>query len=108
MKASRRVTIRWSTQFAYAIGLLTTDGNLSIDGRHLDFTSQDREQLENFKKCLGLSCKISFKKSSAGVHVSRIQFGDVEFYKFLLRIGSTPRKPKTIFIPFLFRRVKGM
>lgn len=25
---------RWSPEMAYAIGLLTTDGNLSKDGRH--------------------------------------------------------------------------
>lgn len=34
--------ITWSPEIAYAVGLLTTDGSLSIDGRHIDFTSKDK------------------------------------------------------------------
>jgi len=30
----------WSADFAYAVGLLTTDGSLSIDGRHINLTSK--------------------------------------------------------------------
>gem|GEM_PF-6676481 len=43
MKPLGKVKIQWSPEFAYVIGLLTTDGNLSPDGRHINFTSKDRE-----------------------------------------------------------------
>ena len=48
MKPLNKVKVQWSPNFAYALGLLTTDGCLSGDGRHIDFTSQDNEQLQNF------------------------------------------------------------
>ena len=98
MKPQNKVKIKWSPEFAYAIGLLTTDGNLSPDGRHFDFTSQDMEQLINFSRCLGINNRITSKKSglTKNKKVTRLQFGDVIFYKFLLGIGLTPNKSKTI------------
>ncbi len=92
-----RVKIKWSPEFAYAIGLLTTDGNLSSNGGHCDLTSKDKEQILNFKKCLGIKNKIGLKISgSSGNKSFRIQFGDVIFYNFLLGIGLTPHKSLTI------------
>ena len=97
MKPLGKVKIEWSPKFAYAIGLLATDGCLSPDGRHLDFTSNDHEQLQNFMNCLGIQNKIGRKLSEfTGRYGSHIQFGDVNFYKFLLSIGLTPKKSKTI------------
>src|SRR3989344_1512456 len=97
MKPKNKVKIQWSPEFAYAIGLLTTDGNLSPDGRHIDFTSKDLEQLNNFMKCTSIKVKIGFKISGfTGMKTTRIQFGDINFYKFLLSIGLTPRKSKTL------------
>lgn len=96
-KPLRKIKIKWSPEFAYAIGLLATDGNLSNDRRHFDFTSKDRQQLINFMKCLGIKVKIGYKKSAyTGEKTTRIQFGDVNFYNFLLDIGITPAKSKTI------------
>lgn len=92
-----KVKIKWSPKFAYALGLLATDGNLSKDGRHLDFTSNDIEQLDNFIECLGIKIKISYKISGFTHKKSpHIQFGDVIFYKFLVALGFTPAKSKTI------------
>lgn len=92
-----KIKIIWSPKFAYAIGLLTTDGNLSNDGRHFDFTSKDRQQLMNFMDCLGIKVKIGYKTSTyTGKKITRIQFGDINFYNFLLDIGITPAKSKTI------------
>ena len=86
----------WSSSLAYAVGLLVTDGNLSIDGRHVDLSSVDMEQLENFSLCIGKTIKIGTKKSGSGNESFRIQFSDVSFYRFLLKIGLTPHKSKTI------------
>jgi len=97
MKPLGKVKIEWSPKFAYALGLLATDGNLSPDGRHFDVTSADREQLVNLRKCLGITNKIGFKRSGVTKKmITRIQFGDVRFYRFLLTIGFTPNKSKTL------------
>jgi len=93
----RKVKIAWSPKFAYAIGLLATDGCLSKDGYHFDITSKDKKQLENVLKCLGIHNKIGKKTSGSNrKKYYRIQFGDVVFYRFLLGIGLTPAKSKTI------------
>jgi len=90
------ISTEWSPQLAYAIGLLTSDGNLSKDGRHIDFTSKDLEQVENLIKCLGISNKIGTKKSGTANLAYRVQIGDVNFYQFLLSIGLMPNKSKVL------------
>lgn len=97
MKPQHKINLKWSRDFAYALGLIVTDGCLYNDGRHLSLTSNDIEQLENFKKCLGITANISYKKSGyTGKNSPHLQFGDVRFYRFLLTIGITPHKTKTI------------
>ncbi|HUD03410.1 MAG TPA: LAGLIDADG family homing endonuclease [Patescibacteria group bacterium] len=86
----------WSENIAYAVGLIASDGCLQSDGRHLDLTSADIEQLENFIKAIGRPLKITKKFNSSGQPASRVQFGDVAFYDFLLNAGITPRKSSTL------------
>lgn len=97
-KPQGKVKIKWSPKFAYAIGLLVTDGCLYKDGRHISLTTKDIEQAENFKKCLGLSVKIGSKYSGSNEKKEyfHVQFGDVLFYKFLVSIGITSAKSRTI------------
>ncbi|MEX2012181.1 MAG: hypothetical protein WD970_00275 [Patescibacteria group bacterium] len=97
-KKLSKVNVRWSEQFAYAIGLITTDGNLSPDLRHINFTSKDLELVKKFKSALMLSNKIG-NKSRGGEQEKKyyvIQFGDVNFFNYLLRIGLTPAKSLTL------------
>ncbi|MBU6323488.1 MAG: hypothetical protein KGI41_02100 [Patescibacteria group bacterium] len=95
-KPKRREVV-WSPELAYAVGLIATDGNLSSDGRHLSLTSKDIEQLKNFMQCIGKKVQIGKKKSSyTGNTTTHVQFGDVVLYDFLLGIGLTPNKTKTI------------
>ena len=98
MKRLSKVLIEWSPNFAYAIGLIATDGNLSKDGRHLNMTSGDKDMILTFKKCLGLKNKIGRKtrEKSKIKKYFQVQFGDKNFYEFLLSIGLTPAKSKTI------------
>jgi hypothetical protein len=96
-KPKRASPPQWSAEFAYAVGLLATDGSLSNDGRHIVFVSQDREQLENMMRALGIRVSIGevvsgYTKKKA----TRIQFGDVVLYRFLLDIGLMPNKTKII------------
>ncbi|MDP2789606.1 MAG: hypothetical protein Q8O51_00585 [bacterium] len=87
----------WDSNFAYAIGLLVTDGNLSKDGRHFEFTSKDMEQIRNFMRCLKLHVKISLKSSGyTGTRVPHLQFGNVRLYRYLETLGIHPAKSKTI------------
>src|SRR5690606_17520304 len=52
---------------------------------------------KNFMKCVNISVKIGTKKSGmTGKQLTRIQFGDVTLYRFLVDIGFTPAKTKTI------------
>ncbi len=95
-KPKGNVSIKWSSEFSYAIGLITADGCLSKDGRHISLTSKDKVQVETFKRCLNLSTKTSIKFSGSGNVAYHTQFGDVLFYKFLLSIGLSPAKSKTI------------
>lgn len=92
------IKIEWTPDFAYMIGILATDGCLYSDGLHINLTSKDREQIVNFKKVFGLKNKIGKKARSLGAEKKYfvIQFGDVIFYKFLLSIGLTPAKSKTL------------
>src|SRR3972149_1541981 len=68
MKPLGKIKIEWSPEFAYAIGLIATDGCLYNDGRHLSLTTKDQEQADNFVDCLGLTVKIG--KKSRGYSVA--------------------------------------
>ena len=114
MKPLGKVKIKWSPEFAYAIGLIVTDGNLSPDKRHINFTTKDKELAELFRSCLRISNKVGRK--SRGYEKEKkyycVQLGDVMFYEFLESIGLMPRKSKImskIKIPreFMFDFLRG-
>lgn len=98
MKPLGKIKIKWSPEFAYAIGLIATDGSLSKDGRHIVLVSKDQEMIDNFMKALNFRNKIG-KYSRGGEKDKkyfRVQLGDVNFYRFLSGIGLTSNKTKTI------------
>lgn len=92
------IDFKWTPKLAYAIGLLTTDGNLSKNGRSIVMRSSDIQLLKTFKKCLNLSHKINKTNHDgwAKKPCYRIQFGNVQFYRWLLKIGLFPAKTYTI------------
>lgn len=94
-KPKGKVKIKWSPNFAYAIGLLVSDGCLSPSGRHIVFTSTDRDQLENYMRALDIEMHIG-RVVSNNKNAERVQFGDVLFYQFLMKIGLMPKKSKII------------
>lgn len=97
-KPKEKVNIRWTPNFAYAVGLIATDGNLSPDGRHVLFTSKDKEMIDNFQSALGISLKYYMKANGTNSDKKYyvVQIGDVLFYEYLCSIGLTPNKSKTI------------
>ena len=83
-KPKGKVKIKWSSDFAYAIGLIASDGCLYGDGRHISLTSLDIDQLENFNKALGISIKISTKFNGYGKNVHIYNLVMFYFIIFLL------------------------
>jgi hypothetical protein len=92
------IDITWSPSLAYCVGLIATDGNLSPDARHISFTSKDLVLAHILKRTFKLQNKIG-KKTRGGSTEKKyyiVQFGAVDFYQFLLSIGLTPAKSKTL------------
>lgn len=96
MRYSQKRRYVWSPAIAYSVGLIASDGCLQKNGRHIDLTSKDLEQLDNFSKALGREFTIGEKHSGTDKLAYRIQFSDVAYYDFLLGVGLTPVKSKTM------------
>lgn len=78
----------------YVIGYIASDGYLSSDGRHLNITSKDRKHLYSIRNALGINNKIG-RKTRGDKKIkkySQLQFGDVNFYRYLLKIGFSSKK----------------
>lgn len=89
---------QWTPELAYIIGLITTDGSLSKDGRHIVIVSTDLLLLEDCQKNLPFPTKITNKLpgSFSKKKTYKIQFSNVQFYKWLLKIGLFPNKTYTV------------
>ena len=95
---SYRNQYSWNADLAYIVGLIASDGSLSKDGRHISFTSKDRQLAELYRALIRPSAKLSRK--GAG-HTSEkpyylIQFSDTALYDFLVDTGMTPNKSLTM------------
>ena len=103
----------WSPQMAYAVGLLATDGCLARDRRHIAFTSNDRDLVESFLRCLGRPIRYRTQRTRIGNPCYQADFSDVRLYDWLGSVGLTPRKSLTlagIDVPneFLLHLVRGL
>jgi len=76
----------------YLVGLITSDGSLSKDGRHIDITSKDRDYLIGLKAFTGLKNNVTLKRGFNNSTAYHIQFANRHFYDFLLKIGLMPKK----------------
>jgi hypothetical protein len=87
--------IAWSSQLAYAAGLVATDGCL-VGARHVHFGSTDRDLVETFLNCVGRNDPIRRRKPSPGRSYRKpfyeVLFSDVELNRWLVSIGLTERK----------------
>lgn len=88
----------WTPSLAWIVGLLVTDGCLSNNGKTIILRSSDIQLLRTAKRELNLSNKISttYNNGWATRPAYRIQFGGVQFYRWLTRIGLFPAKTYTI------------
>ncbi len=89
----------WTSDLAYAVGLVTADGCLSSDGRHIDFSSKDKALVVLFRALVNAKHnKIGIKKNGLTSQniCYRVQLGNISFYKWLRTIGLHPRKSKSL------------
>lgn len=96
---TRNRKIIWCSELSYGVGLFVADGSMSKDGRHLDFTSKDCAQIQNFIRCFDLRAPIKPKSSGSASQNKKyyhVQFSDVGLYRFLNNIGITNNKSLTI------------
>lgn len=98
MKRLNRIDCTWSHNLAYILGFIATDGSLSKDGRHIILTSKDHDLLVSIRSALNLSITISKKARGSSLEkvYSVLQITDTNFYEFLVDLGFTPNKSKTI------------
>lgn len=80
----------------YLVGLITSDGSLSKDGRHIDITSKEKSYLEVLKSEFNISVTLGEKTNGDGAPSHRLQIGSKSFYDFLVTLGLTANKSKTI------------
>ena len=113
-KPKGKVKIKWSADFAYAVGLIASDGYVSKNGRHVALVSKDKDQIDNFLKALDINAKIGVTSSGYKDKTAlRVQFSDAVFHKFLFHIGIMPAKSKIlgeIYIPqnYFFDFLRGV
>jgi len=100
----------------YLVGLITGDGCLSSDGRHVDITSKDKEFLKGLRDNFRLVNKIGIKNKGTHKQAFRIQISNKNFYEFPLSVGLLPNKslivgslevPRERFVDFLRGLIDG-
>ena len=93
------ISTQWSKNLAYAVGLIVSDGNMSPDGRHVTFTSKDFDLIQQFLLALNIPSHHVGRKSRGRELEKKyfvVQIGDVNFYRFLLKIGVMQNKSKIL------------
>ncbi len=91
-----RQVYEWNHDLGYIAGLIASDGCLYGDGRHINLTSKDVDQLETMRRILQLSGTVKAKPNGFGGIGYYIQFSNVALYDFLYAVGIKPAKSKSI------------
>lgn len=91
---------QWSSEMAYVLGFFTADGSMYETKRgtkYLDFTSTDREIIEQIKKALESEHKIVERKMDGNkCDIYRLQVGSKKMFGDLLKLGFQPCKTKCL------------
>ncbi len=80
----------------YLVGLITSDGCLSKDGRHIDITAKEQDFLHLLRSEMEFKCSVAKKMNGQGQQSFRVQISSKSFHQFLQEKGLTPNKSKTI------------
>lgn len=95
---------KWSVEMAYVLGYFAADGNMIRNQRgahYIEFTSVDRELIENVRALLNSNHRIGERKEKKPAHkqVYRIQIGSKALFSSLIKLGFTPNKSNSIAMP---------
>lgn len=96
MPGARKKLILENDFLWYFIGLITADGCLISDGRHINITSKSIQYLEDLRLRAGLTGRIAIKNRGFKNESHQLHFSNVLFYDFLLSVGLTPKKSLTL------------
>lgn len=98
------------------MGLITSDGCLSSDGRHVDITSKDCNFLTELTRKMKIRNRVCMKNRGTEKEAYRIQIANRNFYDFLMSIGLMQNKslrlgilniPSKFFVDFLRGLIDG-
>lgn len=89
---------------AYILGYFAADGNMIRNKRgayYIEFTSIDRELIENVRAFLNSNHRIGERKDKNPAHkqIYRIQIGSKVLFSSLIKLGFTPNKSNSIVMP---------
>ena len=88
---------RWTPTLAYVVGLIATDGCLKNDQPNVvDFSSTDSELIDLYQSCLGISAHIIRVRQRTGSYLLSVKISDPNYRAFLVKIGLTPAKSRTL------------
>ena len=90
------LSIEWSNEMAYIVGLTATDGCLISGKRAINFKSEDRDLVETYLGALGRTNRIRAVPTSSGGIAFVTQFADARLYRWFMSVGLTPRKSLTL------------
>ena len=116
MPARRKELKIKGADFWCLVGLITSDGNLSKDGRHVDITPKERNFLQMIKEQLKFTSRVCIKNEDTDKQAYRIQIANKNLYDFLLSIGLMQNKslivgplniPRPFFVDFLRGVIDG-
>jgi len=100
---------KWSGDMAYVLGFFAADGNLSINKRggcYISFQSKDKQIIDDIKKAIGSSNKISKRSSKLTKrNFYRLQIGSKEIVEILKKLGFHTSKTKHLPFPFLSSKI---
>lgn len=85
---------RWTPELAYVVGLVTTDGNLAKGRNTVSFPSTDRELIEIYQQCLGVSLHVTTGHRPGRLPYHCVWLSDPAYRAFLEEVGLTPAKTK--------------
>ncbi len=84
----------WTPELAYVVGLVTADGNLKKRSNRVTFPSIDRELIEIYQQCLGVSLHVYTHHKPGRLPSYSVALSDPAYRGFLEGVGLTPAKTK--------------
>jgi hypothetical protein len=88
--------ITWTPEWAYEVGLIATDGNLSPTTGRLSIMSNDVDLLESVRRSLDVVAPIRPHRGEYGHRCHRLAWNDRGVYDWLVGLGLTPAKSLTL------------